>query len=292
MGWRIVTVSSRAKLELKMNYLVVRGDTVIKRVFLDEISLLVIENTGCSLTASLLEALWKKKVIVIFCDSHRNPGAQLLPFTARFESNSQLYNQIEWLDEIKAMVWAEIVRMKIRKQAENLKSVDSDLAEKVYSYSFDVVDGDKTNREGHAAKVYFNALFHSGFSRDVECFENAALNYGYAVLLSCVNRIIVTYGYSTQLGIFHKSTFNQFNLGCDLMEPFRPIFDSIAKEIPIGETLSQEHKYRIINTLNNQMKIDGQETTLLNGIQIYIKSVLSALDAREPLLIKDFKYEF
>ncbi len=292
MSWRVVTVSSRAKLELKMNYLVVRGEEEIKRVFLDEISLLVIENTGCSITAALLEALWKKKVVVVFCDSHRNPGAQLLPFTARFESNSQLFNQLGWKQTTKDIIWAQIVQMKIQKQAENLRRFNPDVADKVLSYSLNVEDGDSTNREGHAAKVYFNALFYPEFSRDRVCFENAVLNYGYSILLSCVNRIIVTYGYSTQLGIFHKNTFNQFNLGCDLMEPFRPIFDSVAKEIPIDAELTQESKYKIIDTVNKSIVIDNQETTILNGLYIYIKSVLSALDLGEPSLIKDFKYEF
>ena len=254
--------------------------------------MLLIENTGCSITVSLLESLWKKKIIVVFCDSHRNPGAQLLPFTARFESNSQLFTQLKWTKKTKAVVWAKIVRMKITKQAENLKSINSEIAEKVYSYSLDVVAGDKTNREGHAAKVYFNALFSPEFARDIECFENAALNYGYSILLSCVNRIIVTYGYSTQLGIFHKNTFNQFNLGCDLMEPFRPIFDSVTKNAISAEFLSQEDKYRIQNTVNDRIWIDDQETTVLNALQIYIRSVLNALDEDNPLLIKDYKYEF
>lgn len=292
MGWRVVNISSRAKLELKMNYLVVRGDEGIKRVFLDEIAVLLIENTGCSITVSLLESLWKKKIIVVFCDSHRNPGAQLLPFTARFESNSQLFTQLKWTKKTKELVWAKIVRMKIAKQAENLNSINPEIAEKVYSYSLDVVAGDKTNREGHAAKVYFNALFSHEFTRDIECFENAALNYGYSILLSCVNRIIVTYGYSTQLGIFHKNTFNQFNLGCDLMEPFRPIFDSVAKNAISAAFLSQEDKYRIQNAVNGRIWIDDQETTVLNALQIYIRSVLNALDEDNPLLIKDYKYEF
>ena len=79
MSWRTVVISSRTKLELKNNYLVIRGDT-IKRVFIDEISVLIIENTGCAVTAALLATLWEKKVAVIFCDAKRNPGAQLLPF--------------------------------------------------------------------------------------------------------------------------------------------------------------------------------------------------------------------
>ena len=40
MSWRTVIISSRCKLDLKMGYLVVRGEEV-KRIFLDEIAILV-----------------------------------------------------------------------------------------------------------------------------------------------------------------------------------------------------------------------------------------------------------
>lgn len=38
---------------------------------------------------------------------------------------------------------------------------------------------DASNREGHAAKVYFNALFGMDFTRSADIPVNAALNYGY-----------------------------------------------------------------------------------------------------------------
>ena len=47
---------------------------------------------------------------------------------------------------------------------------------------------DSTNREGHAAKVYFNALFGMSFTRSADTPVNAALNYGYSIILSAFNR--------------------------------------------------------------------------------------------------------
>ena len=73
MSWRTVVISSNAKLDYQMGYLVVRRDD-IKKVYIDEISILIIENTAVSLTAALLSALTKKKVKVIFCDEKRNPS--------------------------------------------------------------------------------------------------------------------------------------------------------------------------------------------------------------------------
>lgn len=291
MGWRIITVSSRSKLELKMNYLVIRNEN-IKRVHLDEISVLVIENTGCSLTASLLEALWKKKINIVFCDTKRNPSAQLLPFSARFESNSQLFLQLSWDEEMKKLVWAEIINHKIIKQSENLRRVNATLADKLLEYTNEIEPGDVTNREGHAAKVYFNAIFHPEFSRDDVCTENIALNYGYSVILSCINRTIVSCGYSTQLGIFHHNTYNQFNLGCDLMEPFRPLVDFKVSQLNLGNELTTENKHELLNILNEGVYINGQKTTLLNAMQIYVKGVFSAIEEKDISFLQPYNYEF
>ena len=61
--------------------------------------------------------------------------------------------------------------------------------------------GDASNREGHAAKVYFNALFGKEFSRALDTPENAALNYGYGLILFRHQpRNIAAAGYLTQLG--------------------------------------------------------------------------------------------
>ena len=64
-------------------------------------------------------------------------------------------------------------------------------AEQLYEYINEIEFGDATNREGHAAKVYFNALFGMDFTRSAENVTNAALNYGYSLLLSTFNRCVV-----------------------------------------------------------------------------------------------------
>lgn len=53
--------------------------------------------------------------------------------------------------------------------------------EKLSGYLKEIEDGDSTNREGHAAKVYFNALFGKDFSRGEDCDANMYLNYGYSI---------------------------------------------------------------------------------------------------------------
>ena len=285
MSWRVVVINSRAKLELKLGYMVVRGIET-RRILLDEISVLLIENTGCVVSMPLLCELWDRKIAVIFCDQKHNPGAQMIPLYGSYDSSLCVRNQIEWSKEIKDLIWAEIVKAKIRKQAEVIKRYKSEeIAAKLLEYSDDVLPGDITNREAHAAKVYFNIIFGGLFSRNEPSMINSALDYGYSVLLSVINREVVANGYLTQVGLFHHSVFNQFNLSSDLIEPFRPLVDAKVLALPLEEELSHEHKMKIVSILNDTVTIKGRRTTLLLAVSVYVKSVFDAIEAKNPGLI-------
>lgn len=179
MSWRVVIIENQAKLDYKMGYLVIRGlDT--KRVLLDEIAVLLIENPAISITGICIEAMIGKKIKVIFCDSKRNPIAEIFPHHGCHDNPAKLRMQIAWEQSIKDIVWRDIVSEKIRKQAEFLyENGYFSQANLLNEYIGQVELADASNREGHAAKVYFNALFGMDFTRSVDIPVNAALNYGY-----------------------------------------------------------------------------------------------------------------
>lgn len=150
--------------------------------------------------------------------------------------------------------------------------------------------GDSTNREGHAAKVYFNALFGVKFTRTSDCPINAALNYGYGLLLSAFNREIVANGYITQLALFHDNMFNPFNLGSDLMEPFRILVDRrVIKLLP--EKFEHDEKMFMVDLLNQEIVIDGKNNYINNAVKIYCKSVFDAINENDVSLIRFYKDE-
>ena len=288
MSWRTVIISNRSKLDYKMGYLVVRSDTT-QRIFLDEIAILLIEDPAVSLTGCLIEAMSEKKIKVIFCDSKRNPVAELVSHHGSHDSSLKIRTQAAWDDDIKAIIWREIVSEKIRKQAdfldELLKEQESSL---LRTYLDEVTLADETNREGHAAKVYFNALFGMGFTRSADSPINAALNYGYSLLLSAFNREVSMNGYLTQLGIFHNNMFNHYNLSCDLMEPYRVIVDRYVYHHKPDE-FGKDEKHSIWNILNQEVSIDGRKQTILNAIKIYSKSVFDAINDRDPSEILSYQ---
>lgn len=288
MGFRTVIVNSRAKLEFRLNFMIVRGENE-KRIFIDEINTLIVQSTAVSLTAALLSELIRSGVKVIFCDEKFNPCSELVPYYGAHNTSKRYKIQMQWRDETKDEIWRLIIAQKITNQKNYLQKRGFIAeAELIGSYIPDILPGDITNREGHSAKVYFNCLMPCGVSRRDGGFLNGCLNYGYAVLLSCFNREIVASGYLTQFGIWHDNEFNQFNLSSDLMEPFRTIVDEVAFSLPEGD---KEFKRKMADILNFQISIDGKTTTLDLAVRTYVRSVLNALEASDPSLIIFPSYE-
>lgn len=276
MGFRTVVIKSRAKLETRLNSMIIRGETE-QKVFIKEINTLIIQSTAVSLTAALLCELIKNNVKVIFCDEKCNPCSELLPYYGNSISSKRYKEQFAWSLLTKELVWQKIIALKISEQASFLREkCFFTQAEMLCYYINELLPGDITNREGHAAKVYFNCLFGPNNSRNTESYINTYLNYGYTILLSAFNREIVSSGYLTQLGIWHNNEFNDFNLACDLMEPFRVTVDRVAFSISENDS---DFKRKLINILNFHTIIDGKETTLDLAIKQYTKSVINALNS-------------
>ncbi len=290
MSWRTVVISNCSKLDYQMGYLVVRQKEITK-IHLGEIYLLIIENTGVSLTAALLSELTKRKIKIIFCDEKRNPSSELVPYYGSHDTSAKVREQIKWSDDIKKAVWTEIVAEKIRRQSETLTEYGHPAeARMLCDYIKELQFGDETNREGHAAKVYFNALFGKSFTRSEDNSINAALNYGYSIILSCFTREIVANGYLTQLGLFHDNMFNQFNLASDLMEPFRPLVDCLVMDTK-PEKFEHDEKVEVLKLLQQEVRIADRKELVNNAIRIYCKSVFDALNDQDTSLIKFYSNE-
>lgn len=289
MSWRTVVVASSAKLDYQMGYLVIRKEEITK-IHLSEISILIIENTAVALTAALLCELTKKKIKVVFCDEKRNPSSELIPYYGSHDTSAKIRKQITWSEQAKKAVWTEIVSEKIKQQAEHLEIYSKPEASMLYSYIHEITFGDETNREGHAAKVYFNVLFGKDFTRTEDNSINAALNYGYGIILSCFTREIVANGYLTQLGVFHDNMFNQFNLASDLMEPFRPIVDRVVVRLN-PQQFEHDEKVEILRLLENEVVIANRKEYVNNAIAIYTRSVFEALNDNDASLIKFYRIE-
>ena len=275
MSWRTVVVNQHSKLSYQNNCLVFLSGKVMEKIPISEINIVIIETTDVVITTSLIFKLIDSNVKVIFCDDKRNPSCELSPFYGNHNTSQKIRQQVVWDEIVKQQIWTKIVKNKINNQAKLLKKLGKSESDMLFQYSKDVQFGDATNREGHAAKVYFNALFEKTFHRESNSEINAFLDYGYTLLLSAFSREIVKNGCITQLGINHQSYFNQFNLSSDLMEPFRYLVDEITYEN--RELVFEDSKYRLMELFTNTYRYDDSEMYLVNIIEKYVKTILNSL---------------
>lgn len=287
MSFRTVVISKQSKISYKNRFLVVKQNNDEKYVHLSEIDTIIVDSISVSISTYLLKELSDNKINIIFCDDKHNPFGELFSYYSRHNSSKKIKEQISWKVSNKDELWSKIVKNKILNQSLLLRKVKSDKYDLILSYIDDVKIGDKTNREGHAAKVYFNSLFGNNFVRNNSDEVNAALNYGYAILLSTINKEVINNGYLTQLGIHHKNEFNQFNLSCDLMEPFRIIIDNFVYYNQNRE-FDKDYKLDIVNIFNNYFMYQNKKYILKDIIKMYIKNTLDSINDSDNY--KEFIY--
>lgn len=277
MGWRTVIVNSHSKLSYSNNHLIYKSSMKTEKVHLSEIDILMLETTDIVVTTMLIKRLIDENILLLFCDDKRLPIGKLLPFYARHDSSLQLSRQIQWDEVQKIQVWTEIISQKILNQRQHLSQLIFD--EKAYSLMTlheELEPFDPTNREGHAARIYFNTLFGNDFSRSDENDINIGLNYGYTLLMSVFAREIVKMGCMTQFGLKHANQYNEFNLASDIMEPFRPLVDQI-----VYENRKQPFtvvKRRLFDLFTNLYVYGNREMYLTNIISDYTKKVIKVLN--------------
>lgn len=280
MSFRTVVITKQSKISYKNRFLVVKQDNNEKFIHLSEIDTIIVDSISVSISAYLLKELSDNKINIIFCDERHNPFGELKSYYSRHNTSKKIKEQIAWKNMEKDNLWSKIVQNKILNQAMLLKKIHSNKCNLLLSYAAEVKTGDKTNREGHSAKVYFNALFGMKFIRNNDDNINAALNYGYAILLSTINKEVISNGFLTQLGIHHKNEFNEFNITCDLMEPFRVIIDNFVYFNQDRE-LDTNYKLDIVNIFNNQYKYLGKKYILKDIITMFVKNTLNSINNSE-----------
>ncbi|MGN0047227.1 MAG: type II CRISPR-associated endonuclease Cas1 [Eggerthellaceae bacterium] len=279
LSFRTLLIESPCRCSYQGGYLVVRKEDDTAKIHLSEISSIVLQTEQVYISAYLMAELAKSKISLVVSDEKHNPIGQYLPIYGAHNTSKRVSEQLAWGEPIKKRVWQRVVREKIYQQARLLEDRECEDAKALHSIVADVRSGDVTNREAHAARLYFKALFGEGFSREEDTPINAALNYGYAILLSTVSREIVSRGYLTQCGICHRSEYNQFNLTCDLMEPFRPLLDRIVVDCVSTEFGSAERRL-LADFVNRKVAYKGGVYRTSSVISLYVQDCFNALNKK------------
>lgn len=289
MAFRVVLIENEVAIKVKLNNLIITKNGQDIWIPLDDISMIVMDNLSSMLSTRLLCQLSEQGIGFIVCNQQHLPTGFYSAYDNHSRASKVIGYQIEKGQEYYKALWEKVVEAKIKNQAKSYYRLKNDKMgrEQIAKFATDITDGDRSNREAHAAKVYFNLLMGTSFSRGNEdILLNSGLDYGYAILRGYIARACVGYGLNTQIGIHHKSEYNRFNLVDDLMEPLRPFVDIVAyKTLENAKYFTPEHRRRLVDVLNMKMKYRNKNMYVCNMIENYIEQFASLIMERGDSII-------
>lgn len=251
---RTLSFANPCNLSLKNCQMVIKmkdNPDFIRTIPIEDIGFVLLENQQINITMPLLNALADNNVGVIVCTDKMMPNAMLLNLDSNSIQGERYRDQFNATEPLKKNLWKQTVEAKIRNQAALLDKLGKD-GSQLKPYWQNVKSGDADNREGIAAKIYWDTLFGEHFLRSrVGDSPNEMLNYGYTVLRAAVARSLMGSGLFPAFGIYHRNRYNSFPLADDIMEPYRPFVDEIVFDLYAnGEReLNKEVKAEILKLL-------------------------------------------
>ena len=237
---------------------------------IEDIGFLVLEHPQVSFSMPLLDRLMSHNVAVVFCNQLHMPSSMLLNLDGHHLQGELFRHQLSATEPLKKNLWKQTVEGKIRNQARLLDKLEIP-CRGLAALTGQVKSGDSTQREGVAARLYWQALFGDAFVRErYGPHPNGLLNYGYTVLRAAVARALAGSGLLATLGIHHHNRYNAFALADDIMEPYRPFVDEVVYHIyagdPENEKLDTERKKALLELLTRDVVFDRNRRPLMVGL--------------------------
>jgi len=239
-----------------------KRDGVMARVPIEDIGIVVVENTQITISAHAVQALAANNVVIVFCDSTHTPNSMLLPLAGHTLAQKHFQAQILASDALRQRLWRQTVKAKIENQARCLEIGGKGGAKQIRSHLAKIKVGDDGGAEAGAAKDYFHyhtvGRMRETFKRDPDGLPpNGALNYGYAIVRAAMARALVGSGLSCMSGIQHSNQYNAFVLADDVMEPYRPFVDDVVfnGKLDFAGPLTKETKAALLNVLTADVVI-------------------------------------
>jgi len=278
---------SRKKLQLSIK----REGVADVTIPIEDVGIIVLDNTQIRLSHSLLIALMENNVAVVTCNDRHLPEGLMLPMNGHHAFTEKVSVQVNISEPLRKNLWQYTVVSKIKNQAALLSSLNLN-SEPLNYFAGKVRSGDTENMEGRAAHVYWQTLF-----AHLESFKrgrygdppNNLLNYGYAILRGVIARSLVGSGLMTFMGIHHKNKYNPYVLADDIMEPYRPFVDrevlKIMKEEKDIDELTTALKRKLLNIPAMDVQIDNQSSPLMVAARRTTASLVRCMEGTERRIL-------
>jgi CRISPR-associated protein Cas1 len=244
----------------------------------EDIAVIVLNNREITLTHPVLSACAEYGIGLFSTGDNHQPNGVFLPFLAHNRATRMMRLQMGIDKPQTKRTWAVIIKAKINNQAICLEMVGRGDVKRLQSYANRVRSGDTENMEAQAASYYFPQLYGKGFNRAQNAWVNAALDYGYAVLRGTIARGLVAHGFLPNIGLFHRSEQNAFNLADDLIEPYRPLVDLYVAQnfnpnAPADALLRPMDKVNLVGLLNVDVQMPRGTTSVLSAIEQSVEAL-------------------
>jgi CRISPR-associated protein Cas1 len=289
MAWRGLHISNPARLTHRNRQVVVDAEASdeVLTFPVEDIAWIILDTAQVSVSGSLLSALAENGIAMVVPDAKHHPAGMLMSFHQHHAQAAVAHAQIGMSQPLKKRLWQRLVRAKIENQAAVLRHIGSDDANALSAMAGRVGSGDPGNLEAQAARAYWQHLFE-GFRRHDEDRRNGLLNYGYAVVRAALARACAASGLLPAFGIHHRSRSNPFNLVDDLLEPFRPVVDRMARAHAAstqGDQLDIEDRRHMAGILAETISIGAERMTMLAAAEAVAASLVRSIDAGNAALL-------
>lgn len=288
--FRTVVVNFGEKISIKDNWVVVTAGDEDRRIPIEDVYSIVIDNPITCITAPAITKLTDNGTHILVCNEKHLPVSIILPQNNHYRPLNVIRKQMDMSVDFKNQLWDRIIKAKILNQAKTLKLCGGkkEIYSRLVELSNEVIDGDDGNREAVSAKMFFREMYGSSFIRMADDAINSALNYGYSIIRSAFCKTLVAYGYNCVLGLHHINESNPFNLADDLMEPLRPVIDMWVDDNheDLVDYLTRPQRNELAAITNNLVLLDGKKMRIRNAIDKYVSSLTTAIEKNNADLLK------
>lgn len=253
---------------------------------IEDVAFLVLDHVQITITHHVIIKLQEAKATLISCNAQHLPASIQIPLAAHSEHTERILQQTQISEPLKKQLWKQTVEEKINNQAALLKQLNLDF-KPLQVYTNNVKTGDNTNREGVAAKYYWQQLFNNFTRGRHNSGPNNLLNFGYAILRSIVARALSTSGFHLALGIHHKSKYNATCLADDIMEPYRPFVDALVLqylENNPSNDLNKQAKVHLLSLMQQDVFIDGKTRPLQVAVNNTVASFRKCINGENKYI--------
>lgn len=285
MSYRQLLILKKCYLSIENNNIKIKSENGINSVPSEDVAIIVVDCNEITFSAPFFSQCGREGIVVMICGSKHYPIVQVLPTNVHYRLYDVLMMQINQKRYFKEGVTEQLLRSKLLNQQRVLRYIEAD-QEKIDmfdEYIAEIEGHDDINREGTAAKVFFNALYEQEYTRFESDPINAAQNYGYSILSSCISRQLSLLGFNLCIGVNHEGHTNPFNLTYDMIEPFRALVDYYIYEnkTNLTDELNVQTKKELVNILNVKVKVNASQVSVQYAIELLCKSYLRMLEFGE-----------